>query len=88
MFETSGFDIDKVAPDASDELKAAALRTYEALLRKWERERIDADTHYRIDIPAQTLDIQGAERAQTCLNELKRLKVRGSYRVYVEVSDA
>ena len=48
MIQTAGFDIDEVAPD---ELKAAALRTYEALLKKWERERIDADTHYRIDIP-------------------------------------
>lgn len=57
-------------------------------MRKWERERIDADTHYRIDIPAQTLDIKGEERAKTCLRELKRLKVRGSYRVYMEGSDA
>lgn len=88
MIQTAGFDIDEVAPDAPDELKAAALRTYEALLKKWERERIDADTHYRIDIPSQTLDIQGEERAKTCLCELKRLKVRGSYRVYVEGSDA
>ena len=88
MIQTAGFDIDEVAPDAPDELKAAALRTYEALLKKWERERIDADTHYRIDIPSQTLDIQGEERAKTCLKELKRLKVRGSYRVYVEGSDA
>ncbi len=34
MIQTAGFDIDEVAPDAPDELKAAALRTYEALLKK------------------------------------------------------
>ena len=59
MIQTAGFDIDEVAPDAPDELKAAALRTYEALLRKWERERIEALTHYRIDKPSHTREIQG-----------------------------
>lgn len=70
-----------LALDVSDELKRTLMRAHEALQRSWERDRADAETVYKIDIPAQALTIHGEARAQEVLATLKGVKVTGTYRV-------
>lgn len=76
-----GVDLDSLTPDLSDDQRSVLRKTYAALQRQWEREGIKAESRFQVEIPAQTLDIIGEERAIDTLSRLKALGVRGVYRV-------
>ena len=67
--------------DMSDNVKAAMMRTYDALQDRWEKDEIASSTYYQIDIPAQSMRICGEVQARHALNVLKSLKLSGTYRV-------
>ena len=77
----SDFDIEKVAPNISDELKQTLKQTHAALQKRWETDKQDAETVYQIEIPAQSLTIYGETRAKSVLLTLKGLKLTGTYRI-------
>lgn len=81
-------DIEKHAPNMSEELKRALIRTHAALQKRWEEDKKDAETVYEIDIPAQSLTISGETRAQNVLLTLKSLKVTDTYRIRKGGADA
>lgn len=75
------FDLESMTPDLSDDQRSVLRKTYEALQRQWEREGAKAERRFQVEIPEQTLEIIGEERAYDTLAHLKTLGVRGVYRV-------
>lgn len=80
-------NLESITPDLSDDQRSVLRKTYEALQRQWERERIRAENRYLIEIPAQTMNVIGDERALETLARLKEIGVRGTYRVVKGVLD-
>ena len=76
-----GVDLDSLTPDLSEDQRLVLRKTYEALQRRWEREGVKAESRFQVEIPKQTLNIIGEERALDTLKRLKALGVRGVYRV-------
>lgn len=79
--EPQTFDFKPDAPNLSKELQATLAKTEATLKRMWERENQEAQTVYKITIPAQTLTIVGKEHAEHVLKSLKAIRVSGTYRV-------
>lgn len=62
-------------------LQASIDRASSALERRWAKEKEEVGNLYLIDIPAQSIKVQGDMEAKSILSLLKSIHIHGTYRI-------